>query len=137
MEKDIESIKIDPVTGKKLRRGVRVITIDYSGLKEKIAMPGWYAGRGDEGYHSKTDLKIYDRALNKLKAKHDNLLLPEQIRETRKLLKLTQVEAGELIGGGIRAFQKYESGDGLPSKAVSNLLVILAKKPELIKLIAK
>ena len=35
-----------------------------------------------------------------------------------------------MIGGGPRAFQKYESGDLLPSRAISSALVILDYKPE-------
>ena len=37
-------------------------------------------------------------------------LAPEEIRAIRERLGLSQVEAGELLGGGPRAFTKYESG---------------------------
>jgi len=33
-------------------------------------------------------------------------------------------------GGGPRAFQKYESGDMLPSRAVSSALVLLDRDPD-------
>ncbi|MBE9038113.1 type II TA system antitoxin MqsA family protein [aff. Roholtiella sp. LEGE 12411] len=56
-------------------------------------------------------------------------LKPKEIRRIRKKLHLTQVEAGELIGGGPRAFQKYEAGDLLPSRAISNALVLLDHDP--------
>ena len=49
--------------------------------------------------------------LNRLKARTEGLLEPEEIRRIRKKLGLTQAAAGELIGGGPRAFQKYETGD--------------------------
>jgi HTH-type transcriptional regulator / antitoxin MqsA len=35
-----------------------------------------------------------------------------------------------LIGGGPRAFQKYESGDLLPSRAISNALILLDRDPD-------
>ena len=35
---------------------------------------------------------------------------PDEIRAIREGLGLTQVEAGELLGGGPRAFTKYEAG---------------------------
>jgi HTH-type transcriptional regulator/antitoxin MqsA len=35
-----------------------------------------------------------------------------------------------LIGGGPRAFQKYESGDLLPSRAISSALALLDHEPE-------
>ena len=53
----------------------------------------------------------------------------------RKKLHLSQEEAGVRIGGGPRAFQKYESGDVLPSRAISNLLTILAEEPSMLNLL--
>jgi HTH-type transcriptional regulator/antitoxin MqsA len=70
LENGIEQIKIDPITGKKLRRGIRLMTIRYKGLKGKVEMPGWYASGSAEGYYSKEDLKVYDRALSRLRTKY-------------------------------------------------------------------
>ena len=127
--------RINPETGEELKRGFRKITIEFSGLKETINMPGWYSNNSNNGIHSKEDMKVSDRVINKLKAKKENLMLPNDIKKTRKKLNLTQFEAGQIVGGGPRAFQKYEKGDVLPSKAVSNLLTILDKKPDMIKLL--
>jgi HTH-type transcriptional regulator/antitoxin MqsA len=74
-------------------------------------------------------MKASDRALNRLKARADGLPEPEEIRRIRKKLGLTQGEAGELIGGGPRAFQKYESGDLLTSRAVGSALALLDHDP--------
>ena len=60
-------------------------------------------------------MKVSDRMLNRLKARAEGLLEPEEIRRIRKKLGLTQEQAGELIGGGPRAFQKYETGDCCPA----------------------
>ena len=46
---------------------------------------------------------------------------------------ITQIQAGLLLGGGKRAFQKYESGDVIPSRAISNLLRLLSNNPSLLK----
>ncbi len=129
------NIRINPETGEELKRGFRKITIEFSGLKETINMPGWYSNNSNNGIHSKEDMKVSDRVINKLKAKKENLMLPNDIKKTRKKLNLTQFEAGQIVGGGPRAFQKYEKGDVLPSKAVSNLLTILDQKPDMIKLL--
>ena len=43
------------------------------------------------------------------------------------------IQAGLLLGGGKRAFQKYENGDVLPSRAISNLLRLLSNNPALLK----
>ena len=58
------------------------------------------------------------------------MLEPEEIRRIRKKLGLTQEAAGELIGGGPRAFQKYEIGELVPSRAVSSALVLLDHDPK-------
>jgi HTH-type transcriptional regulator/antitoxin MqsA len=74
-------------------------------------------------------MKVSDRALNRLKAQSEGLLEPQEIKRIRKKLSLTQTEAGELIGGGPRAFQKYENGDLLPSRAISSALRLLDADP--------
>lgn len=57
---------------------------------------------------------------------------PEEIRRIRERLGLSQVEAGELLGGGPRAFTKYESGTIKPAASVSNLLKLLDMNPEML-----
>jgi DNA-binding transcriptional regulator YiaG/nicotinamidase-related amidase len=56
-------------------------------------------------------------------------LTPADIRRIRERLGLNQVEAGELLGGGVRAFQKYESGTVTPAATTINLLRILDADP--------
>jgi len=48
----------------------------------------------------------------------------------RERLQLSQRRAGELLGGGPRAFQKYESGSQQVSVPMTNLLRLLAKDPK-------
>ena len=81
-------------------------------------------------------MKVSDRMLNRLKARVEGLVEPEEIKRIRKRLKLTQENAGRVIGGGPRAFQKYEKGDLLPSRAVSSALVLLDHNPEALALLA-
>lgn len=112
-----------------MRRDTRPITLTYKGDSITFDMPGWYCDASDESIHSGADLKVSDRMLNRLKARTEGLLEPEQIRRIRKKLSLTQQRAGNLIGGGPRAFQKYENGDLLPSRAISSALVLLDPDP--------
>ncbi len=58
-----------------------------------------------------------------------NEIDPDEIRAIRKELGLSQVEAGELLGGGPRAFTKYESGTVKPAASVVNLLRLLKANP--------
>jgi len=114
---------VDPETGAALRRDVRPFTLTYKGQSVTTDMPGWYGDLPDEGVFDAEDMKVSDRALNRFKARTEVLLEPEDIRRIRKKLGLTQEAAGALIGGGPRAFQKYETGDLLPSRAISSALV--------------
>ena len=117
------------ITGTPMVRGVKQLTLNYKGESITFDMPGWYSQTSDEGIHSGEDMKVSDRVLNRLKARIEGLLEPEEIRRVRKRLRLSQSAAGELIGGGPRAFQKYESGELLPSRAISSALVLLDHQP--------
>ena len=57
---------------------------------------------------------------------------PEEIRRIREKIGLSQVEAGELLGGGPRAFTKYESGTIKPTTATVNILRLLDSNPSAI-----
>jgi HTH-type transcriptional regulator/antitoxin MqsA len=121
---------ICPQTGIPMMHGVRPMTITYRGESLTFDMPGWYTDSSDEGIYTDEDLKVSDRMLNRLKARVEGLLEPEEIRRIRKRLGLSQTAAGEIIGGGPRAFQKYEAGDLLPSRAISSALILLNSNPE-------
>jgi HTH-type transcriptional regulator/antitoxin MqsA len=119
-----------PETGAPLHRDVRPLTLTYKDQSITVDMPGWYGDAGTESIHSGEDMKVSDRALNRLKARTEGLLEPEEIKRIRKKLGLTQEAAGELIGGGPRAFQKYETGDLVPSRAISSALALLNHDPD-------
>ncbi|MBI4966219.1 MAG: type II toxin-antitoxin system MqsA family antitoxin [Desulfomonile tiedjei] len=118
-----------PKTGAPMQRGVRPMTLTYKEESITFGMPGWYCDECEESIHTGKDMRVSDRILNRLKARSEGLLGPEEIRRIRKKLRLSQEGAGLLIGGGPRAFQKYESGDMLPSRAVSSALVLLDHDP--------
>ena len=126
-----------PLTGAPMHRGVKPMTLSYKGQSITVDMPGWYCDQSDESIHTGDDMKLSDRALNRLKARVEGLLEPEAIRRIRKKLGLTQALAGELIGGGPRAFQKYETGDLLPSRAISSALVLLDHAPKNLTVLEK
>lgn len=121
--------RISPETGALLHRDARPMTLSYKGAEVTFDMPGWYSATSDESIHSGADLRVSDRNLNLLKARAEGLLEPAEIRRIRKKLHLTQEQAGSLIGGGPRAFQKYEGGDLLPSRAINSALTLLDRDP--------
>lgn len=125
-----------PETGLPMQRGVRPLTLTYKGESITFDMPGWYCDQSEESIHTGDDMKASDRMLNKLKARAEGLLAAEEIRNIRKKLHLSQEAAGLLIGGGPRAFQKYEKSDLLPSRAVSSVLTLLDHDPASLSLLA-
>ncbi|WP_205832859.1 type II toxin-antitoxin system MqsA family antitoxin [Azohydromonas caseinilytica] len=57
---------------------------------------------------------------------------PEFIARVRKKLKLDQREAGEIFGGGVNAFSRYENGKTKPPLALVKLLKVLDRHPDLL-----
>jgi HTH-type transcriptional regulator/antitoxin MqsA len=106
------------------------MALTYCGETLTFDMPGWYCDQSDESIHTGEDMKVSDRALNRVKARVEGLPAPEDIRKIRQKLGLTQEQAGEWIGGGPRAFQKYEAGDLLPSRALASALLLLDRDPD-------
>ena len=121
-----------PECGRRMVRDVRSMTLEYGGLSSEVQMPGLYCTNCGEGLHSRKDAAVSDQALYRLKAKVHGLLLPEQVRSIRNRLKLTQKDAGTIIGGGPKAFQKYESGRVLVSRAITSALLMLDSNPGLL-----
>ena len=89
-----------------------------------------YPDNDSDSIHSGADLALSDQVFRELKAAY-----AAHVRSVRKRLKLTQEEAGRLIGGGRRAFQKYESGATPPSDAAVGLIEILHRRPEEIEVL--
>jgi HTH-type transcriptional regulator/antitoxin MqsA len=121
----MEDTRIHPETGETLRRGVRRQTVRYGSLARQLDVPGWYPEGGGEGIHIGADLAESDAVYRELRDDY-----AKRVRAVRKRLKLSQEEAGRIIGGGKRAFQKYESGATPPSDAAVGLIEILSRHPE-------
>ena len=61
-----------------------------------------------------------------------SLVDPDFIASVRKKLDLDQREAGEIFGGGVNAFSRYENGKTKPPVALVKLLKVLDRHPELL-----
>ena len=57
---------------------------------------------------------------------------PIFITRVRKKLALDQREAGEIFGGGVNAFSRYENGKSRPSLSLVKLLKVLDRHPDLL-----
>ncbi|MCL6250075.1 type II toxin-antitoxin system MqsA family antitoxin [Altererythrobacter sp. KTW20L] len=117
--------RIHPETGQVLRRAARVQTVSVGSMSREVEVSGWYPEDGGDSIHSGAELQALDRAYLELRAAY-----AARVKAVRKKLGLTQEEAGRIIGGGRRAFQKYESGATPPSDAAVGLIEILDRHPE-------
>jgi HTH-type transcriptional regulator / antitoxin MqsA len=107
----------------------RTDTVEYKGHKAAVRIPGrWCKNCGDAVLEGDA-LAKRERAFLELRAKVEGVLSPRQVAHIRERLKLSQRRAGELLGGGPRAFQKYESGGQQVSVPMANLLRLLEKDP--------
>jgi HTH-type transcriptional regulator / antitoxin MqsA len=118
-----------PQCGSKMRFHSKPETIEYKGHTTTISTEAWWCTSCDEGVLEGKALKANETAFMALKAEVDGILDAESVAKVRKKLKLSQRKAGELLGGGPRAFQKYESGAIMVSAPMSNLLRLLGNDP--------
>lgn len=61
------------------------------------------------------------------------LVDPAFVLSVRKKLGLDQREAGEIFGGGVNAFSRYENGKAQPHPSTVKLLKLLDLYPELLE----
>ncbi|PPQ40796.1 type II TA system antitoxin MqsA family protein [Rhodopila globiformis] len=123
-------------TGRPLRRGVKRLTIDAGGVPFTYGQPGWWASLDDpadeDGQLVDEDNVIRAAARREARAKARHAVLsPLVIRAIREACGLSQKDAARVFGGGAKAFEKYESGEVGPSAAMTRLLLLAAKRPEL------
>jgi HTH-type transcriptional regulator/antitoxin MqsA len=117
--------RIHPETGQELRRDVRQQTVRFGSLSRVVDVPGWYPEGDGDALFVGTDLHASNTAFKELRSEYGG-----HVKAVRKARGLTQEEAGHIIGGGPRAFQKYESGKTPPSDAAVGLIEVLDKHPE-------
>jgi HTH-type transcriptional regulator / antitoxin MqsA len=127
---EVTATRVHPETGKTLRRGTRPRTVVFGSLSRVVEVPGWYPEDDSDSIHTGVDLKASDEAFRELRTAHAG-----RVKSVRISLKLTQEEAGRIIGGGRRAFQKYESGKTPPIDAAVGLLEVLSRHPEEINML--
>ena len=83
-----------------------------------------------------TDMAETERVMSEMRAfnKQVNAAIvdPGFIASVRKKLDLGQREAGEIFGGGVNAFSRYENGKTKPPLALVKLLKVLDRHPDLL-----
>ena len=112
--------RIHPETGETLHRDTRLMKVQVGPFSEEVMVGGWYPKGVGDAIHTGADLAEFEETWDRLRGRYAAYL-----RESRKRWRLTQEQAGKLIGGGKRAFQKYETGKALPTEAAVGLIELL------------
>ncbi len=115
--------------GSKMHRDTRPSKITYKNETVTVQQPGWYCDECNEIVLTSKDVKATQPAFLELKANAEGLLTADEIKAIRKKLHLSQEMAGKILGGGPRAFYKYENGLTLLSRPMNNQLTLLANDP--------
>ena len=107
----------------------RLDTVEYKGQTAAVRVKGHWCLKCAEAVLEGAALMKREQAFLALRAKVEGVLGPKDVAAIRARLKLSQRRAGEVLGGGPRAFQKYESGEQQVSVPMANLLRLLEKDP--------
>jgi HTH-type transcriptional regulator/antitoxin MqsA len=123
-----------PVCGAgNLVREARELIYSHGGRSTVIRQRGGFCQSCGEGIFTADESEQYLAAVNAFRAEVEaEPMVPSEVRRIRRKLGLTQREAGEIFGGGIRAFSQYERGITRQGKALDKLLRLLDRHPELL-----
>ena len=116
-----------------LVRETRSLTYSYNGSSTVVQQSGDFCTACREGIFTADESENYLAAINAFRADVDAAPLPPaEVRRIRRKLRLTQREAGDIFGGGIRAFSQYERGETRQGRALDKLFRLLDRHPELL-----
>ena len=117
---------------KEMVHTVRDVPYEYKGNKTVISdIKGWHCLKcGEVEFNPGEGVRFAD-IIKQFAEKIDEEAAVDLAR-IRKKLKLTQLQAALLTGGGANAFSRYEHGKARPMRSVTNLFKLLDNHPELL-----
>ena len=116
----------------------KVITERFEYKGNDLAIPDYVVYECSECEEYIVDpqtLKATEKRIRDFHREVDGLLTSSEIKKIRKSFKLTQEEFGEILGGGKKAFARYENGTVTQSKPMDNLLRVLTAFPSAFEVI--
>ena len=114
-----------PICNGNIEFTTKKVTYTYKEHTRDIEQSGEYCISCGESFLSPKDLKSTQKDIANFKREVDNLLTTEELKRIRKKSHLTQQEASNLFGGGIRAFHKYETAEITQSKPLDILFRLI------------
>jgi len=123
-------------SGRPMVRGEKLVSLQVNGKTFQYRQPGWWCSLEDpndlEGQLVDEDNLVAEMARRTAEAMvKGESFTPLLIRAIRIHCGLSQREAGEVFGTGEKSFEKYESGQILPSEPTKRLLLLAMVRPEL------
>lgn len=120
---------------KNMIKDYRDIPFTYKGQSTVVKAVGadWCLDCGEGVIFKEESLRIDSILTEFNKQVNASIIDPEYVVAMRKKLNLSQSEAGEIFGGGVNAFSRYETGKALPHVSTIKLLQLLDKYPELLE----
>jgi len=117
---------------KEMVHTVRDVPYEYKGNNTIISdIKGWHClNCGEVEFNPGEGVRFAD-IIKQFAEKIDEEAAVDLAR-IRKKLKLTQLQAALLTGGGANAFSRYEHGKARPMRSVTNLFKLLDNHPELL-----
>lgn len=121
--------------GAELVKGRRDLPYTYRGETTVFAgvAGDWCPKCGEGVLSAEEDERLDAMALAFNKQVNAVLVDPGFIVSVRRKLDLDQKEAGEIFGGGVNAFSRYETGRTKPPLALVKLLKLLDRHPDLLE----
>ncbi len=114
-----------PICNAKVEYRSELTTYTYKDHSINIEQPGEYCTKCKEAFLSPKDLKSTKLKIANFKREIDHFLTTDELKRIRKKLHITQQDASEIFGGGIRAFHKYETAEVTQSKPLDILLRLI------------
>ena len=115
-----------------LRHAVKDVPYTYKGHASVVTkVAGWHCPKCKDVEFDSGEGRRFAAAIKRIAAEIDAQEAAELAR-IRKKLKLTQLQAARITGGGPNAFSRYERGKARPLPAVTNLFRLLDLHPELL-----
>jgi len=117
---------------KEMLHTVRDVPYEYKGKNTVIPeIKGWHCLNCGEVEFNPGEGVRFAELIKQFAEKIDKETAVDLAR-IRKKLKLTQLQASLITGGGANAFSRYEHGKARPMRSVTNLFKLLDNHPELL-----
>ncbi len=114
-----------PICNGNIEYKAKTITYTYKDHTQEINQFGNYCTSCEESFLSHKDLKSTQKDIVNFKREVDHFLTTEELKRIRKKSHLTQQEAANIFGGGVRAFHKYENAEVTQSKPLDILFRLI------------